>query len=603
MLQIKNTLGGGKPEGLYAWQKSTKVLKTVGNDDSYTVTLGTSNVYVGDGYSVDYSTGIITLTNPVLTNLTDNYLKVNGYIVLDSLVNFSSEFEAWGGREIRRDGTRGYYVLKNPYLQKGSKSINSITNYYVYAGYAENNDTYQCSVSYVSNDVNGYVVSDKKTAFPYHDFASDSYYYDYPGIPIAPEIKLVKYDKTGLNVGNNVKNTCLTQSVNSEPTLHDGQYGTICRLDDNRFLSVTAEDTSYHYPYARVVRIGVDDKPVLGTGVRLVSASYVYDSYTCCSVERLSSNRAIVFYRNVSNNYRIYGAILSISDDDIITMNKTVEICSTNYSAYDFSTSTLSNGRILIAYRAGDSMKSSPMGLELIEISDDGTVTVLFNNSSFISGGSSSYSAAGLHLKALDNNTCILVRAGSRSYATNISLLTVSETNATKSTELSCGYLSDPCTKIIKNDDGTFLFFFRNTKTSYIYTLSLSDGVFTIIASQGFSLNYDDSKIALERLDDSRYWLIIPSEPGTSYYREMYLLKRSVNYWFTKDTKFTFGSHWSGFCHASAYYKENKILLLTQDGQGSYNNYSILSLNISKQIDGKGYVLESDESGTIVAEK
>ena len=602
MLQIKNTLGGGKPEGLYAWQKSTKFLKTVGNDDSYTVTLGTSEVYVGDGYSVDYSTGIITLTNPVLTNLPDNYLKVNGYIVLDSLVNFLSELDAWGGTALRRDGTRGYYVLENPYLEKGSKSINSITNYYVYAGYVENNDTYQCSVSYVSNDVNGYVVSDKKTAFPYHDFAPDNYYYDYPGIPIAPEIKLVKYDKTGLNVGNNVKNTCLKQSVNSESTLYDGRYGTICRLDDNRFLSVTAENTSNLYPYARVVRIGVDDKPVLGTGVRLVSSSYAYNSYACCSVERLSNNRAIVFYRNTSNNYKIYGAILSISDDDIVTMNKTVEICSTNFSANNFSTSTLSNGRILIAYRAGDAIKSSPMGLELIEISDDDTVTVLFDNSSFVSGGSNSYSAAGLYLKALDNNTCILVRACVRSYATNISILTVSETNATESTRLSCGYLSDPCTKIIKNDDGTFLFFFRRTMTSYIYTLSLSDGVFTVITSQDFSLNYDDSKIALERLDDSRYWLIIPSESGSSYYREMYLLRRSVNYLFTKDTKFTFGTYYTGFCHASAYYKENKILLLTQTGQGNYNNYSILSLNISKQKDGKGYVLESDDSGTIVAE-
>lgn len=73
MLQIKNTLGGGKPEGLYAWKKSKK---QISYESTYVSNATHANfeptiksypftVYKSKGYTFDETTGEYTLTEPV----------------------------------------------------------------------------------------------------------------------------------------------------------------------------------------------------------------------------------------------------------------------------------------------------------------------------------------------------------------------------------------------------------------------------------------------------------------------------------------------------------------------------------------------------------
>ena len=66
MLQIKNTLGGGKPEGMYVWKKYSidfiyKEASAEKHGNVYMDTTpqsGSVKVYTGSAYTFDKSTGM-----------------------------------------------------------------------------------------------------------------------------------------------------------------------------------------------------------------------------------------------------------------------------------------------------------------------------------------------------------------------------------------------------------------------------------------------------------------------------------------------------------------------------------------------------------------
>ena len=193
MLQIKNTLGGGKPEGLYAWKKyevigtyryslkSSIVTCVVGkSSDKFTITLDSSN-YDGDLSYLDVknlckwldgSLGIVSNSKrqicswnggDYLTFAEHNdssvtryaYPSINNNIVTVTLYEFEDKSYTWNG------------------LTKNTSFSSSIENAFEYYDY--------------NYEYKGYIVSDKETAYP-DGGEKDGYWYEKVSEGITPEM-------------------------------------------------------------------------------------------------------------------------------------------------------------------------------------------------------------------------------------------------------------------------------------------------------------------------------------------------------------------------------------------------------------------------------
>ena len=90
MLQIKNTLGGGKPEGLYAWRKYStldvfleKYISTTEQKNTIFPYSPSNVLYKSSSYTFDKNTGIYTLVNPT---------SVSGSILQDAVHMYNGEY-------------------------------------------------------------------------------------------------------------------------------------------------------------------------------------------------------------------------------------------------------------------------------------------------------------------------------------------------------------------------------------------------------------------------------------------------------------------------------------------------------------------------------
>ena len=90
MLQIKNTLGGGKPEGLYAWKKYStldvfleKYISTTEQKNNIFPYSSSNVLYKSSSYTFDKNTGIYTLVNPT---------SVSGAILQNAVHMYNGEY-------------------------------------------------------------------------------------------------------------------------------------------------------------------------------------------------------------------------------------------------------------------------------------------------------------------------------------------------------------------------------------------------------------------------------------------------------------------------------------------------------------------------------
>ena len=150
MLQIKNTLGGGKPEGLYAWKKcvGTGVVKETPSTERYYFTTSQSEsvtIYYSSSYT--YDDGDFVLTNPSEINIAlgaYNAIEANLYFMVNT--------------------SRGNVMLKS---SSGSNNQRTVIYNWESGLFAHCPDSsypfYICNDTYEFFD---YVVSDKETAYP-----------------------------------------------------------------------------------------------------------------------------------------------------------------------------------------------------------------------------------------------------------------------------------------------------------------------------------------------------------------------------------------------------------------------------------------------------
>ena len=154
MLQIKNTLGGGKPEGMYVWKKNSlnaveKATSTNATTKLSDATNATITYYTSSSYTFDEATGLFTLDNPTEATLSygsSKSMSNNIYFIVGS-PSGETMFKGTSSNTSHltqlRNNSNG--LLVEPY--------SSSYTYTVYT--AEQEATFL-----------DYVVSDKETAYP-----------------------------------------------------------------------------------------------------------------------------------------------------------------------------------------------------------------------------------------------------------------------------------------------------------------------------------------------------------------------------------------------------------------------------------------------------
>ena len=169
MLQIKNTLGGGKSEGLYVWKKSSVAYIdsiTTQTGKNYTLGNATSDttVYYSTSYTLDETTATYTLVNP--KSVTLQYAQWGIY----SVEMVKSNYYIWGSTSSNEIYTTNASSKYNVYLKNsdGEVFLESDSANYKY-------DIHSAKIEYTFLD---YVVSDKKTAYPDCTVHTDGYYYE-----------------------------------------------------------------------------------------------------------------------------------------------------------------------------------------------------------------------------------------------------------------------------------------------------------------------------------------------------------------------------------------------------------------------------------------
>ena len=157
MLQIKNTLGGGKPEGMYVWKKSSfSYIDSITTQTRKNYTLGNATsdttVYYSTSYTLDETAGTYTLVNPKSATL--QYAQWSVY----SVEMVKSNYYIWGSTSSNEIYTTNASSTYNVYLKNsdGKVFLESDSANYKY-------DIHSAKIEYTFLD---YVVSDKKTAYP-----------------------------------------------------------------------------------------------------------------------------------------------------------------------------------------------------------------------------------------------------------------------------------------------------------------------------------------------------------------------------------------------------------------------------------------------------
>ena len=157
MLQIKNTLGGGKPEGLYAWKKYSIGFKykeaSVNKYENISIDTpqsGSIKVYTGSSYTFDENTGMYTLVDPF-----EYSVKLNGATTTFTQIYVTYKSPTSANMWIHNSGNYGFQVYN--YTSSGVTLNRNSSDYPIMEYSAETEPTYTFL---------DYIVSDKETAYP-----------------------------------------------------------------------------------------------------------------------------------------------------------------------------------------------------------------------------------------------------------------------------------------------------------------------------------------------------------------------------------------------------------------------------------------------------
>ena len=194
MLQIKNTLGGGKPEGLYVWKKYKYNPPVTVSNPSITITCPSTSGNKLNITSADIDIKTLwedlwsTSSNKDLSRiLTDAYGNISEWKSSSGIsIGLASSMTSKIGF-VSKNGTDGIsYLYKDTSIPTYCVFVmGASSNFSVYAGTYTFNGEYKISDSSV--EFIDYVVSDKETAYP-DGGVQDGFYYEKVSEGITPEM-------------------------------------------------------------------------------------------------------------------------------------------------------------------------------------------------------------------------------------------------------------------------------------------------------------------------------------------------------------------------------------------------------------------------------
>ena len=174
MLQIKNTLGGGKPEGLYVWKKYEQsyienIDETITSSNGSDFGSGYSTVYVGTSYSINNEGKFVLEDNVKSVNITETNMFTPTRITFETNELYCIIGASEGEAILKRTTDDDLYG----YISSGIL-------------YIECSGTFQvCSTKQIRDFID-YIVSDKETAYP-DGGEKGGYYYEKVVEGITPE--------------------------------------------------------------------------------------------------------------------------------------------------------------------------------------------------------------------------------------------------------------------------------------------------------------------------------------------------------------------------------------------------------------------------------
>ena len=268
MLQIKNTLGGGKPEGMYVWRKYStldilleKYISTT--EQKYAIfPYSSSNVlYKSSSYTFDKNTGIYTLVNPTSvrgSTLQDGVHMYNGECFMLNANSGATMYKA------PTEASQAYGVTVFNSANSGF-AIQTYGNYkrmpyYIYSNESRTERTFISCI--VAND---------ESAYPNGAVHTDGYYY--------AKVALA-YGQISLNSGETIT---IPHGLGSKPTLVIGyarvSNGTGCSVAfmyDGKTAEVTYAD-GYYLNVSTDKTCTIDETNIT---IPCASSSHLWDNTT-----------------------------------------------------------------------------------------------------------------------------------------------------------------------------------------------------------------------------------------------------------------------------------------------------------------------------------
>ena len=244
MLQIKNTLGGGKPEGLYAWKKnlySPAVSLENPTFDYISATVSSS--------SSDYTFGNFSFDISIIDDWTKfftGFVNTNGY---------GSNFPSDGIFHNYSDNRNWNYTVSEVNLSAGTVTIHIGGQ----CGDYESEGTYKYTgTKVVSEEIKefiGYIVSDKETAYP-DGGEKGGYWYERVSEGITPEMfgcTKMAVDTFTLTSGTIVTNYTISHSLGEIPKFIFIVAESLPTVNNDIYNYVNTNDTQNSYaPFGKL---------------------------------------------------------------------------------------------------------------------------------------------------------------------------------------------------------------------------------------------------------------------------------------------------------------------------------------------------------------
>jgi hypothetical protein len=213
-----------------------------------------------------------------------------------------------------------------------------------------------------------------------------------------------------------------TITVNSSTQIstdtYSGRYSSCLLLDNNKVFIAHSYGSNYHL-YATIVTINSDNTLTLNSTTSLNTSSTACKLCYCLLLE---NNKVFISHSYGSNN-QLNGSIVTINEDDSVTLNSTTKLLSSSGSpGSHYNCFLLGNNKVFIAHSYGSDYQ---LNGSIVTINEDDSVTLLITNELLDEYGTGHYPSCFL----LENNKVFISHSYGRNYHLYATIVTINSDN------------------------------------------------------------------------------------------------------------------------------------------------------------------------------